>query len=161
MLFKSATKVLGATAAAALLAVSLSATAHAGECPANQVMAGALKGGETMAKGVTDTVLASIDLSSKGAEWKGQMFRLRRLVVEAGGIVPWHEHGVRPANIYIIDGSITEYRSDCRVPIEHKSGEVTAEFGSLAHWWKNNTGKPVVLISADILPPAKAADHTM
>lgn len=129
------------------------ALAFAGDCPAGQEEAGALKSGATEPKGVTDDVIATIDLSSKGRAWKEQMFRLRKLVVQPGGVVPWHKHDVRPANILILEGSITEYRSDCKVPIEHPAGDVTAEFGGLAHWWKNNTDKPVVLISADILPP--------
>jgi quercetin dioxygenase-like cupin family protein len=149
------------TAIFAGLAATAPIAAQAGECPADQVMTGALTGGETMPQGVTDTVLSAIDLSSKGDAWKGQMLRLRQLVVEPGGVVPWHEHNVRPANIMILEGSITEYRSDCKVPIEHKAGEVTPEFGGLAHWWKNNSDQPAVLISADILPPTMAEDTTM
>jgi mannose-6-phosphate isomerase-like protein (cupin superfamily) len=136
------------------------APAFAGECPADQVMKGAVTSGETMPVGVTDDVLAAIDLSSKGEAWKGNMLRLRKLVVQPGGVVPWHEHSARPANIIVVDGSITEYRSDCKVPIEHKAGEVTAEFGDLAHWWKNNGKVPAVLYSADILPAAMD-EHTM
>jgi quercetin dioxygenase-like cupin family protein len=142
-------------------AMTLSAGALAGECPVDQVAANAVTSGATEPSGVTDTVIATIDLSSKGEAWQGQMFRMRRLVVEAGGVVPWHQHDVRPANILVVEGSITEYRSSCKVPIEHKAGDVTAEFGNLAHWWKNNTDKPAVLISADILPPQMVDDHTM
>ena len=109
---------------------------------------------------MTDEVISSIDLSSKGDAWKGTMFRLRKLVVQPGGVVPWHEHSARPANILVVEGSITEYRSNCKVPIEHKAGDVTAEFGDLAHWWKNNGKVPAVLYSADILPPAMD-EHTM
>ena len=141
--------------------VGVSGGAYAGECPADQVMNGAVTSGETMPKGVTDEVLSSIDLSFKGEAWKGNMFRLRRLVIEAGGVVPWHVHDVRPANIMVIEGSITEYNSNCKVPIEHKAGEVAQESIGLAHWWKNNTDKPAVLISADILPPQMADDNTM
>ena len=61
----------------------------------------------------------------------------------------------------IISGSITEYRSSCAVPIEHGAGDVTAEFGPLAHWWKNNTKHPTVLISADLLPPDMSPDESM
>lgn len=135
--------------------------AFAGECPADQVAAGAMPPGETAPDGVTDDVLASIDLSSKGGDWKGSALRFRKLVVQPGGVVPWHSHEVRPANILIVEGSITEYRSTCKVPIEHKAGEVTAEFGELAHWWKNNSSKPAVLYSADILPPMSKDDHAM
>ena len=88
------------------------------------------------------------------------MFRFRKLVVQPGGIVPWHEHSARPANILVAEGSITEYRSTCKVPIEHTAGDVTAEFGALAHWWQNNGKVPAVLYSADILPPAMD-EHTM
>ena len=86
--------------------------------------------GETMPVGVTDEVLSAIDLSSKGDAWKGNMLRLRKLVVQPGGVVPWHEHKVRPANILIVEGSITEYRSNCKVPIEHKAGDVTPSSAS-------------------------------
>jgi quercetin dioxygenase-like cupin family protein len=141
-------------------AAAISAPAFAGECPADQVMEGALTSGETKPVGVTDDVLSAIDLSSKGDAFKGQMLRLRKLVVQPGGVVPWHSHEARPANITILQGSITEYRSDCKVPIVHKAGDTIAEFGSFSHWWKNTTKKPAVLYSADLLPPA-ADDHMM
>jgi len=140
--------------------VAFSAAAQAGECPADQVMPGALTSGETMPAGVTDDVLSAIDLTPKGDAWKGNMLRLRKLVVQPDGVVPWHEHSARPANILIVEGSITEYRSNCKVPIEHTAGDVVPEFGDLAHWWKNNGKVPAVLYSADILPPAMD-EHTM
>ncbi|CCF00528.1 cupin domain-containing protein [Sinorhizobium fredii] len=142
-------------AVAATLGLFATATtpALAGECPADQVSADAMAPGAKTPEGVTDEVLASIDLSPKGGDWKGNALRLRKLVVQPGGVVPWHAHDARPANILILEGTITEYRSSCKVPIEHKAGEVTAEFGELAHWWKNNGENPAVLYSADILPP--------
>jgi quercetin dioxygenase-like cupin family protein len=111
--------------------------------------------------GVTDTVIASIDLAGLGGGFDGNKMRMRKLVVQPGGIVPWHSHSGRPANIYIISGSITEYRSSCSVPIEHKAGDVTAEFGPFSHWWKNNTKRPAVLISADVLPPGMKPEESM
>jgi quercetin dioxygenase-like cupin family protein len=135
------------------------ASALAGECPSNQVASGGMKPGPMMPKGVTDTVIQSIDLSPKGDAWKGSMLRMRKLIVQPGGIVPWHSHEMRPANILIISGSITEYRSTCRVPILHKKGDVTAEFGHLSHWWKNNGKVPAVLYSSDILSPEMHDDN--
>ena len=73
---------LAAAVAIASAAILAAAPAGAGECPADQVMAGATKPGATMPAGVTDEVLASIDLSSKGAEWKGHLLRMRKLVVQ-------------------------------------------------------------------------------
>ncbi|MGO7211062.1 cupin domain-containing protein [Rhizobium ruizarguesonis] len=135
--------------------------AYAGECPAEQVAENGMKPGETMPKGVTDKVISSIDLASKGDAWKNSALRMRKLVVQPGGVVPWHSHETRPANILIVSGSITEYRSTCKVPIEHKAGDVTAEFGMLSHWWKNNGSKPAVLYSADILTSEEQKNESM
>lgn len=151
---------LAALAVTALtFGASLPATsAFAGDCPADQVAENGMKPGPMMPKGVTDTIIQSIDLSPKGDAWKGSMLRMRKLVVQPGGIVPWHSHEMRPANILVISGSITEYRSTCKVPILHKKGDVTAEFGHLSHWWKNNGKVPAVLYSSDILTPEMHAD---
>src|SRR5437764_11659415 len=103
------------------------------------------------AKGVTDTVLAAIDLEKEPANIKGRELRFRKLTIEPGGVVPWHSHGDRPAIIYIIEGEIVEYASTCAVPIVHKAGDVAREIHTTSHWWKNIGDKTVVLLSADIL----------
>lgn len=156
-------KPLHAVLALGLLATAsaFSSFAFAGECPADQVSTNAMEAGATAPAGVTDDVISSIDLSSKGDAWKGHMLRMRKLVVQPGGVVPWHSHEARPANILITEGLITEYSSTCKVPIEHKAGDVTAEFGALSHWWKNNGSTPAVLYSADILAPAVDEDSSM
>ena len=141
---------------------ALASGANAGECPADKVKNGAVTMGETMPKGVTDDVLASIDLSRKGAGFAGEALRLRKLVVQPGGVVPWHDHATRPANIYILSGTIEEYRASCEVPIVHKAGETVMEFGSgYAHWWKNTGNEPAVLLSADIFHDGKTEEHMM
>lgn len=142
-------------------AALLSTAALAGECPANKVGTDLTKAGATEPVGVTDEVIASIDLTAKGEQFAGTMLRMRHMVVQPGGVVPWHSHMQRPANIYIIDGSITEYRSTCAVPIEHVAGEVVAEFGDFSHWWKNNGKVPTVLISSDIIEVKSSDQHTM
>jgi quercetin dioxygenase-like cupin family protein len=151
----------GASSAVLLTASLLfgASAATAADCPADKVGVDVTKPGPMMPVGVADTVIASIDLKAYGFD--GRALRMRRLVVQPGGIVPWHSHGERPANILVISGAITEYRSTCAVPIEHKAGDVTAESGNLSHWWKNNTRKPAVLISSDIPPPKMAADSSM
>ncbi|WP_425475962.1 cupin domain-containing protein [Mesorhizobium yinganensis] len=149
---------LGLLAGASMISMG---TALAGDCPADQVADNAMEAGATMPKDVTDEVISAIDLSSKGDAWKGSQLRMRKLVVQPGGVVPWHSHEARPANILVTEGAITEYRSTCKVPIEHVAGDVTAEFGQLAHWWKNNGSVPVVLYSADILSPETDASGSM
>lgn len=142
--------------------VLLFATAAlAGECPAGKAGTNALNGALTEGKGVTDTVLSSIDLAHSPLKVNDRLFRLRRLVIEPGGIVPLHNHGDRPALIYVISGSIYEYNSECTVPILHSAGEVAQESIGLIHWWKNTSNVPTVLIAADLLHTTKDDGHTM
>jgi quercetin dioxygenase-like cupin family protein len=149
---------------AAIASVAIaSGAALAGECPAGKAGVNVTPPGAMAPKGVTDTVISSINLAKfMDGQFGNNSLRMRRLVIAPGGIVPWHNHDERPANIYVVEGSITEYRSTCAVPIEHKAGEAVAEFGSgLAHWWRNNTNKPAVLISADVYHDKMKDDHPM
>lgn len=137
-------------AAIALAAAVVPDAARAGDCPADKVKAGAMEPGARVNAKATDTVLASIDLAKHYQGLDGRLLRLRYLEVQPGGEIAWHSHGDRPALIYILEGSIIEYRSDCSVPIEHKAGEVAPEAGKLSHWWKNNGTRAARLLSADL-----------
>jgi len=133
--------------------------AEAGQCPADKVSTDATKPVTTPGKGVTGNVLAAIDLSKEPANIVDRKLRLRKLVVQPDGIVPWHSHGDRPAIIYIIEGEITEYASNCAVPIIHKAGDVARETSATSHWWKNTRDKTVTLLSADV--QHDESDHNM
>jgi quercetin dioxygenase-like cupin family protein len=136
-----------ATAAIAVAAASFATPAVAGQCttPGTSDLAKP----PTMPKGVTDDVLAAIQL---GPEIKvdGRQLRTRRLVVQPGGIVPLHSHKDRPALIYVISGSITEHSTACGAPIEHKAGDISREADGLSHYWENHGNEPVVLLSTDV-----------
>jgi quercetin dioxygenase-like cupin family protein len=147
-------KTLQLTALCAALSAALSGgAAFAAECPADKRVADG-KGqpmADHAAKGVTDKVITSIDLSKEqNANVPGRLFRARRLDIAPGGIVPWHSHGDRPAMILITEGEIVEYASTCAVPILHKAGDVTAERNPTSHWWKNEGKTPVVIYSFDL-----------
>jgi quercetin dioxygenase-like cupin family protein len=151
------------TMIAAILAGAFSIAAHAGECPDDKRApeGSCQKMGATMPKDVTDHVIASNDLSKDPIALKGRLFRARELVIAPGGIVPWHDHGNRPAMIYVVSGEIHEYASTCAVPILHKAGEVAAEKAPTRHWWKNNSAAKTVLISVDLFPTEMKADDKM
>lgn len=121
----------------------------AGECPAGMVRPNALDGAPTMPKDVTDTVIGNVDLGSE-INVNGRQLRLRRLVVQPGGIVPLHSHSDRPALIVTVSGEMTEHRSTCAEPIVHRAGEVSSESGGLSHWWQNTGKTEAVLLSADV-----------
>ena len=133
--------------------------AIAGECPADQKKPNAREAVDLKPVGVTDTVIAAIDVSKAPFNLDGRDFRMRKLVVEPNGIVPWHSHADRPAIIYITEGEIHEYASNCAGPIVHKAGDVVAETPEISHWWKNLGDTTVVLLSADLLKDT--TDHNM
>lgn len=161
---KSGRRLGSALGAASTLIVSsalLLGPAYAGSCPSDKTVPGARASGETMPKGVSDAVLGMVDLAAEKAAIKDRRLRLRKLVIQPGGIVPWHSHEDRPAIIYIVSGSIQEFASNCTVPITHKAGDVSIEKLGVQHWWKNNTKTPVVLLSADLFHSDMHEDEHM
>jgi len=133
----------------------------AGECPADKLKADVRMPVAHAGKGVTDTVLAAIDLEKEPAKLNERQLRFRKLTIEPGGIVPWHSHNERPAMIYIVSGEVVEYSSSCAVPITHRSGDVAPEKNGTSHWWKNTGTTKAVLISVDLFPGAAKMDEHM
>jgi quercetin dioxygenase-like cupin family protein len=133
----------------ALAAISGATPAMAGQCPAGQEVANPLTDRATEPKAVTDDVLGSIDLG-KEIGVNGRDLRLRRLVVQPGGVVPFHSHAGRPALIITISGEITEHRTSCATPIVHRAGELSREADGIGHYWVNHSNAPAVLLSADV-----------
>ncbi|MFZ5617730.1 MAG: cupin domain-containing protein [Pseudomonadota bacterium] len=136
-----------AVGAALVLSASL---AHAGECPAGKVKAGVRTSGETTPKDVTDEELSSIDLGKEIEGFDKRRLRFRKLVIQPGGVVPWHDHADRPALILTASGEITEFSSNCSVGVTHKAGEISTEVRGVMHWWKNEGSEPAVLYAADV-----------
>jgi quercetin dioxygenase-like cupin family protein len=150
------------TAAFTAALAAIATAASAGTCPPDQMRAGARTAGETMPAKVTDTELAFVALGGEINGLDNRRLRLRRLVVQPGGVVPWHSHTDRPALIMTVSGQITEFNSTCAVGIVHKAGDVVQETKGVSHWWKNTGKAPAVLIAADIKNDAEqtaSADH--
>src|SRR5437879_9905907 len=145
-----------AVAVVAAAFFTLAPAVHAGECPADKVVADGQgqKPGPTVPKDVTDVVRYSTDLSKEPLALQGRLFRLRQLEVKPGGIVPWHSHNERPAMIYIVSGDVVEYASSCAVPIVHKAGDVAPGKNGTSDWWQNTGTTTAVLISVERFPAA-------
>jgi quercetin dioxygenase-like cupin family protein len=162
-MFSKITLSLGRTAMwAALLATAAiiaTSAAMAGQCPADQRKADVRAPNSTPARDVTDNVIGSIDVAKEPAKIPDRLFRLRKLVIKAGGVVPWHSHGNRPAIIYILTGEIVEYASNCAVPIVHRAGDVAVETAGVSHWWQNHGKVTVELLAADL--QSDRNDHNM
>lgn len=151
---RSTRRTLATTLAAAgiLMGMALAGAAHAGECPADKMKSGAMPASDAAAVGVTDTVLATLDVHDQIATIDGYELRTRMLEIQPGGIVPFHSHAERPALIYVVTGEVTEFRSNCEVPIVHQAGEISVESMDVEHWWQNNGDTVVQLLSSDIVP---------
>jgi len=137
----------------------LSSAALAGECPADKMKANVRDKADVKAVGVTDVTLGAIDLSKQPAHIEGRELRFRKLTIEPGGIVPWHSHDDRPALIFVQQGEIVEYASNCAEPIVHKAGDIRPEVSGTSHWWKNLGKETVILYVGDVRKDP--ADHNM
>ena|SRR5438874_1639363 len=145
------------SAAALVAALAFASPAQAGQCSKAGSMS--LANAPTMPKGVTDTIIGAVDLGPEiGVD--GRMLRTRRLVIQPGGIVPLHSHKDRPALIYTLSGSITEYSSACALPIQHKAGDISREADGLSHYWINHGKVPAVVLSSDVFHAATGAANS-
>ena len=136
-----------------------STAAFAGECPADKMKANVRAMVDTKAAGVTDVTLGAIDLAKQPANIRDRELRFRKLTIQPGGIVPWHSHDDRPALIYVQQGEIFEYASNCAEPILHKAGDLRPEVSGTSHWWKNDGKETVILYVGDVRKDPN--DHNM
>ena len=142
-----------AAAVVACGALFAAAPVSAGECPKDKVLTSPRMIEEKPDIGVKRETLDSVAL--KGWRAVGDLhLRLRKLTIAKGGIVPTHQHDDRPSIVIVLNGSLIEHSATCAVPILHRAGDVAAEFGPQEqHWWENNSGEDVVVLSADVIPP--------
>lgn len=149
---------------AAIMTVVATPSVFAGACPADKVLKTPRQIENAPDVGIERPVLQEVDLTG----WRNMgnfKLRMRRLTVAKDGIVPTHDHDDRPSIVLVQTGEIIEHSAFCSVPILHKAGDSTPEFGAgHRHWWENKSGAPVVLISTDVVhfdTPAKDPMHDM
>ena len=130
--------------------VATASAVIAGECPAGKMQPNVREKVDYKPVGVTDVTLGAINLEKQPAKIKDRELRFRKLTIEPGGIVPWHSHDDRPALIYVQQGEIVEYASNCSEPIVHKAGEIRPEVSGTSHWWKNLGKETVILYVGDV-----------
>lgn len=136
---------------AASFTVIATSLAVAGACPADKVLKTPRQIENAPDVGVDRPILHEVDLTG----WRNMgnfKLRMRRLTVAKDGIIPTHDHDDRPSIVLIQTGEIIEHSAFCSVPILHKAGDSTPEFGpGHKHWWENKSGAPVILISTDVV----------
>ena len=158
---KNSLSIWQGVAIAGMVAGSVAAApaAFAGECPADKMKPNVRAMVDYKPVGVTDVTLGSINLEKQPANLKDRELRFRKLTIEPGGIVPWHSHDDRPALIFVQQGEIVEYASNCADPIVHKAGDIRPEVYGTSHWWKNLGSQTVILYVGDVRKDSH--DHNM
>ncbi len=101
-------------------------------------------------KGVTVELLAAVDLGPEIEGMAGRQLRMRMVTIAAGGVFgPIHDHRGRPGTVYILQGTVTDYRDG--VATEYGPGVGWPEDRRTTHWLENRGTIPAVEISVDIV----------
>ena len=101
-------------------------------------------------KGVTVMLLSKLDLGLEIEGMEGRQLRMRMVTIEPGGVFgPIHDHVGRPGIVYILQGTITDYRDG--VAKEYGPGVGWPEDRNTLHWLENRGTIPAVEISVDIV----------
>jgi quercetin dioxygenase-like cupin family protein len=84
---------------------------------------------------VTSLALAGATeaIDARAGQARDRELRFRKLTIAPGGVVPWHSHADRPALIYVAEGEIHEFASNCSAPIVHKAGDLRRETSGVSH----------------------------
>ncbi len=101
-------------------------------------------------KGVTVSLLATLDLGPEIEGMEGRQLRMRMVTIEPGGVFgPLHDHQDRPGMVYILQGTITDHRNG--VSKEYGPGVGWPEDKNTTHWLENRGTTPAVEISVDLV----------
>jgi quercetin dioxygenase-like cupin family protein len=101
-------------------------------------------------KGVAVELLATLDLGPEIEGMTGRQLRMRMVTIAPGGVFgPIHDHKDRPGMVYILQGTITDYRDG--VATEYGPGVGWPEDRTTLHWLENRGTTPAVEISVDIV----------
>jgi quercetin dioxygenase-like cupin family protein len=122
-------------------------SARVRECPAGRVQANAHREGFGAQSGVVGEDIAFTPLASDPT----RALRLRRITVEPGGVIAWHEHTALQGMALIISGEITERRNSCLDEMIYRAGDVAMEDAATAHSWRNDSDEPTVILVSHLV----------
>ncbi len=101
-------------------------------------------------RGVSVTLLATVDLAGEIEGMAGRQLRMRMVTIEPGGVFgPVHDHVGRPGTVYILHGIITDHRDGATT--DYGPGVGWPEDRNTLHWLENRGTIPAVEISVDIV----------
>jgi len=125
--------------AAPTLLLLVAAAAYAGSKP------------PTETKGLTADVMQQGNLGAQIGVMGNYDFRGRRITFAPGAEIVEHSHAERPGIVYVIKGSIIEYRNG--VKNTYNAGDSWIETADTVHWAKNGSASEEAVIFMVDLPP--------
>lgn len=121
--------------------------AHLRTCPAERTQADAQSAGFGERGGVEVTDLAIVP----SADDPTRALRIRRIVIQPGGIIPWHEHTDVQGAAVLLSGQATELRNTCLDPMIYRAGDMALEDAATAHSWRNDGTEPAIVLVSHII----------
>ena len=101
-------------------------------------------------RGVTVELLATVDLGPEIEGMEGRQLRMRMVTIEPGGVFgPVHDHVGRPGTVYVLQGTITDYRDG--IATDYGPGVGWPEDRNTVHWLENRGTVQAVEISVDVV----------
>ena len=100
-------------------------------------------------KGVTESVLATIDLVQEIDTVENRELRLSRAIIAPGGHIGLHSHRGDPTIVYVLAGVVTNHHDDGTTE-QFRPGQAFAGFGLRSHCVENEGATPVSFIAANI-----------
>ena len=101
-------------------------------------------------KGVQISAPDAIDLTPWANDMNGRQLRIRKFTMAPGGVLGVHSHDDRPDASYLVQGTLTEHRSDGHAEVRPKETFHTAGKG-VTHWVENTGSDTAILIVVDVL----------
>jgi quercetin dioxygenase-like cupin family protein len=128
---------------AALIAVQ---NARVRECPAARQQANAQSEGFGAQIGVLGEDVALTPLADPT-----RAVRLRRLTIQPGGVIAWHDHSAVQGMALIVSGELVERRNTCLDALTYRAGDIAREDAGTAHSWRNETEEIAVVLVTHVV----------
>jgi quercetin dioxygenase-like cupin family protein len=101
-------------------------------------------------RGVSQELLATIDLGAEIEGLAGYQLRMRRFVFEPGAVFgPLHDHVGRPGTVFVLEGTITDHRDG--EATDYGPGLGWPEDRNTRHWLENRGEARAVEVSVDVV----------
>ena len=94
----------------------------------------------------------TLDLAPWAGDMGGRQLRIRKFDIEPGGIIAIHSHDDRPDVSYLVQGTLTEFRSG-GFSERRDSDTLHAAGKGVTHWVENTGSTAATLVVADIFKP--------